>query len=100
MSLQPRQRRFSLRSARSLILATYVVVVATLPLLHHDIACHVQSSTHCTICLVGSADKAPDCDALSAAQLVLIAYLGFEATGFRGPILAGDLLGRSPPVLL
>ena len=77
----------------------YVAIVATLPLLHHDIACHIQSPTHCTTCFIGSAERAPDVAAVSAAQLVLIASFSFEAQGSPLPLLCGDLPGRSPPAL-
>ena len=79
------------------MLAMYVAIVATLPLLHHDIACHIQSPTHCTTCFIGSADRAPDIAALSAAQLVPIGSFSFEAQAWRLPLLCGDLSGRSPP---
>jgi hypothetical protein len=32
------------------ILAVYAVLLAASPLLHHDVACHRQSPTHCTGC--------------------------------------------------
>jgi len=95
---QPRDRRFR-RCFRSLVLVLYVAIVATLPLLHHDIACHIQSPTHCTTCFIGSAERAPDIAALSAAQFVLIGSFSFEAQGSRLPLLCGDLSGRSPPAL-
>jgi hypothetical protein len=95
---QPRGRRFR-RCFRSLVLGMYVAIVATLPLLHHDIACHIQSPTHCTTCFVGSAERAPDVGAPSATQLVLIGSFSFEAPHWRLPLLCGDLSGRSPPAL-
>ena len=95
---QPRDRRLG-RSVRILVLMMYVAIVATLPLLHHDIACHIQSPTHCTTCFLGFAERAPDAAALSAAQLVLIGSSSLEAQGSRLPLLWGDLSGRSPPAL-
>jgi hypothetical protein len=92
---QPRDRR----CFRSLVLAMYVAIVATLPLLHHDIACHIQSPTHCTTCVIGSAERAPDVAALSAAQLVLIRSFSLETPRWRAPLLCGDLSGRSPPAV-
>jgi hypothetical protein len=32
------------------ILAVYAVLLAASPLLHHDVACHLTSPTHCTGC--------------------------------------------------
>lgn len=40
------------------ILALYVLAAALMPLAHHDLACHLKSTTHCTTCLVGSAAEA------------------------------------------
>ena len=36
------------------VLAFYVLAATLLPLAHHDVVCHLKSSTHCTICIVGS----------------------------------------------
>ena len=97
---QPCDRGFRLRCFRTFLLAVYVSAVATLPLLHHDIACHIQSPTHCTTCLVGSAERAPDVGTLSAAHLVLIGFVCSERQGWRLPLLSGDLFGRAPPALV
>lgn len=44
-----------------LVLAFYVLVAALLPLAHHDLVCHLKSSTHCTTCIIGSsAESAAD----------------------------------------
>ena len=40
------------------VLAFYVLAAALLPLAHHDIVCHLKSSTHCTTCVVGSSGEA------------------------------------------
>ena len=40
-----------------LLLAAYVLAAALLPLAHHDIVCHLKSSTHCTTCVVGSSGE-------------------------------------------
>ena len=81
------------------MLAVYVVLVATLPLLHHDLACHIQSPSHCTTCLVGSAERTPDTHSLSAAGLALIGTLNIEAQRWRAPILSGENSGRAPPAI-
>src|SRR3954469_17622822 len=36
------------------VLAFYVLAAALLPLAHHDLACHLKSTTHCATCTVGS----------------------------------------------
>lgn len=32
----------------------YIVAVAAMPFAHHDIVCHLKSSTHCSTCHVGT----------------------------------------------
>lgn len=45
---------FRLGFPLKVVLAVYVLAVALLPLSHHDIVCHVKSSTHCTTCVAAS----------------------------------------------
>jgi hypothetical protein len=52
----PRGTRLELRLRA--VLAVYVLAAALLPLAHHDIVCHLKSSTHCTTCVVGSSGEA------------------------------------------
>ena len=35
-----------------------MLAAALLPLAHHDIACHLKSTTHCTTCIIGSSAEA------------------------------------------
>src|SRR4051794_5587115 len=93
--------RHQLGSLMKLVAAAYVLALAVLPFAHHDLVCHLKSSTHCWTCHVGtSADESrPDpaatpmllCDAGRAdeAPLALI--------GSRAPSSSS---GRSPPRLL
>src|SRR3954451_23318680 len=93
--------RPQLGSLMKLVAAAYVLALAVLPFAHHDLVCHLKSSTHCWTCHVGtSADESrPDpaatpmllCDAGRAdeAPLALI--------GSRAPSSSS---GRSPPRLL
>ena len=37
-----------------LVLALYVLAAALMPFGHHDLLCHLKSTTHCTTCTVGS----------------------------------------------
>jgi hypothetical protein len=48
----PRGNRLGLRL--KVVLALYVLAAALLPFTHHDLACHLKSTTHCTTCIVGS----------------------------------------------
>lgn len=82
------------------ILGLYVLAAALMPLGHHDIACHLKSTTHCSTCVVGSsAESAPHAAALGACGL-----------DDAGAALSGDVQridehrvgsssGRSPPVV-
>lgn len=36
------------------ILGVYALIAVVTPLLHHDIACHLQSKSHCDACTVSS----------------------------------------------
>jgi hypothetical protein len=42
------------RRLRQALLAAYILAAVLLPLFHHDVLCHLQSSTHCTSCAVAS----------------------------------------------
>jgi hypothetical protein len=43
--------------ALKVIVAAYIVAFAALPFAHHDLACHLKSTTHCTICHVGTSGE-------------------------------------------
>jgi hypothetical protein len=45
-------RRPRLRGVLGLSLGLYLAVLVAGPALHHDLACHLKSRTHCTSCLV------------------------------------------------
>ena len=52
------------------VLGLYVAAAALLPLSHHDLACHLKSSTHCTSCIIGSTgDLASDATAVGHTAL-------------------------------
>src|SRR2546426_12622232 len=36
------------------VVAAYIAALAAPPFAHHDLACHLKSSTHCTVCHVGT----------------------------------------------
>jgi hypothetical protein len=36
------------------VVAAYIAALAALPFAHHDLACHLKSSTHCGVCHVGT----------------------------------------------
>ena len=37
-----------------LVLAAFVVALVALPFAHHDLLCHLKSSTHCATCHIGT----------------------------------------------
>ena len=57
-----------------LVVAFYVLATALLPLGHHDVVCHLKSSTHCNSCLVGSSGE-------SAAQLTMLGACTLKDAG-------------------
>lgn len=87
------------------VIAAYIAALAALPFAHHDLACHLKSSTHCTICHVGTsaddtsvqpglghvdladAGRASDSDASLAASCVLL-----PSSGRSPPTGASSLL--------
>jgi hypothetical protein len=84
-----------------LVAAAYVLALAGLPFAHHDLACHLKSSTHCWTCHIGtSADESrPD----PAASPMLLSEAGradetpHALIASRAPSSSS---GRSPPRLL
>ncbi len=82
------------------LLAAYVLAAALLPLAHHDVLCHVKSSTHCTTCVVGSSGETaalavwPDCIGLrDAGRPCLLSSACPHAEAVRASS------GRSPPAI-
>jgi len=81
-----------------LVLALYVLVLVVSPLLHHDLACHRTSPTHCTAC-TGSA-AASRIDPLPGLEPGQLPEAGRVEALHQEPAEAAPLLyvsGRSPP---
>ena len=80
------------------MIAAYVAALGTLPFGHHDLACHVKTSTHCGVCHVGT--SADDTSAQPALGHVNLADAG-RAVVAIDPLAASSVLlpssGRSPP---
>jgi hypothetical protein len=82
------------------VLCLYVLAAALMPLGHHDIACHLKSSTHCTTCVVGnSADLASHSTAPAGCGLAEAGLAVGTDVGFIPEVPAGPSAGRAPPVL-
>jgi hypothetical protein len=82
------------------LLAAYVLAAALLPLAHHDVICHVKSSTHCTTCLVtSSGEAAPLAQAPDGASLRDAGRAAASADYYVHSIVVRASSGRSPPQL-
>jgi hypothetical protein len=82
------------------VLALYVLAAALMPFGHHDLACHLKSSTHCTTCAVGSSAEAATDPTVLARFWLLDAGVTLCA-----PATAPDdatlrpISGRAPPAI-
>jgi hypothetical protein len=93
-----RPLQVGLKFARHALVAFYVLAFVAMPFAHHDLACHLKSSTHCATCHVGTST-----DPNSAAPLVYAAVLAdagrtddAPCTAVSSPALLPSA-GRSPP---
>ena len=95
----PRGSRLGLRL--KVVLAVYVLAAALLPFGHHDLACHLKSTTHCATCTVGSSAEA-------AADPAVLARFWLHDAGATVPDPVGAphsailrlTSGRAPPASL
>jgi len=100
MSTSERLLRGSLGLRLKVVLALYVLAAALMPLGHHDLACHLKSTTHCTTCTVGSSAEAAVDPAVLARFWLL--ELGVTTTDpIQSPVVpdASTPSGRAPPSL-
>jgi hypothetical protein len=82
-----------------LVLAFYVMASALLPLAHHDIVCHLKSSTHCTTCIVGSsAESVAQVAVFGAFTLKDAGDASTSGTAHVESALRTARSGRAPPV--
>jgi hypothetical protein len=81
-----------------LIAAAYVLALAVLPFAHHDLVCHLKSTTHCWTCHVGtSADESrpdPASTPISLSEAGRADDAPRSLTASRAPSPSS---GRSPP---
>ena len=82
------------------VLAIYVIAAALMPLAHHDLVCHLKSTTHCTTCTTGSSAEAASDQAVLSRFWLLDA--GATVTHHAcapdaAPLRA--LSGRAPPAI-
>jgi hypothetical protein len=80
------------------LLFAYVVAAALMPLAHHDVVCHLKSSTHCTTCVLGSSgETASWALALDGARLADAGRAIPPSTDCCQSTLVRSSSGRSPP---
>ena len=92
----PRHR--SLARATALAAGLYAVILVVGPVLHHDLACHLKSRTHCTVCVVSiTAPGAQGSSGLIAADLNASESLAVDRGPLGGSLTSSPLVGRSPP---
>jgi hypothetical protein len=80
------------------VVAAYVAALAALPFAHHDLACHLKSNTHCTVCHVGT--SADDTSVQPGLGHVELADAGLARETYASLAATCVLLpssGRSPP---
>jgi len=99
MSRPVRFPRGSVGLRLKVVLALYVLAAALLPFGHHDLVCHIKSTTHCATCTVGSSAEA------AADPAVLARFWLFDAgVAFVDPADAPHSTpiriasGRAPPL--
>jgi hypothetical protein len=82
------------------LLAAYVLAAALLPLAHHDVLCHLKSSTHCTSCTVGSSgEAASSAIPLEGLRLPDAGRMVLTNPVYRLSAPVQDSSGRSPPLV-
>ncbi|MFL6280007.1 MAG: hypothetical protein ACJ731_07850 [Vicinamibacterales bacterium] len=81
------------------VLALYVSAAALLPFGHHDLVCHIKSTTHCTTCAVGSSAEATgDSTILARFWLFDAGVAIIEPVDAPHAATIGPASGRAPPV--
>lgn len=80
------------------VLAAYFVALAAMPFAHHDVVCHVKSSTHCSTCHVGtSADPGGARPADAAADLADAGVADERSSRVAASLALSPSAGRAPP---
>jgi hypothetical protein len=83
------------------VLALYVLAAALLPFGHHDLVCHLKSTTHCTTCTVGSsAEAAADPAVLARFSLLDAGAPVYDSADSPHSATSRPASGRAPPSLV
>lgn len=85
---------------RRFVIAAYIAALAAMPFAHHDLVCHLKSSTHCATCHIGtSADPGGTQPALAPAdQADAGCPLDARASAPAACVLSPSA-GRAPPAI-
>ena len=98
MSTPGQSPRGSLGLRLKVVLALYVLAAALLPFGHHDLACHIKSTTHCATCVVGSsAEAAADPAVLARFWLLDAGKTLLESVDLAQSAVTLPESGRAPP---
>ena len=82
------------------LVAIYIVAVAAMPFAHHDIVCHLKSSTHCSTCHVGtSGDQSSLRPSLSRVTLTDAGQALTSHAVSVASCAMSPSAGRAPPTL-
>jgi hypothetical protein len=80
------------------VLAAYFAALAAMPFAHHDVLCHLKSSTHCSTCHVGtSADPGGTQPSLAAADFADAGLALARSSTAIGRSELSASAGRAPP---
>lgn len=82
------------------VLVVYVAALATAPFGHHDLVCHLKSSTHCGNCHVGtSADPAASTPSLGSADFADAGRTAEHTSTVAVSCEISPSAGRAPPAV-
>ena len=83
------------------VLAAYFAALAASPFAHHDLVCHLKSSTHCTTCHVGTAtDPDGTQPSLTAADFPDAGRAAERTSTLVVSYTISPSAGRAPPASL
>ena len=82
------------------LVAIYIVAVAAMPFAHHDIVCHLKSSTHCSTCHVGTSGHQSNVrPALARVELADAGQADHQQHAHTGDWALSPSAGRAPPAV-
>jgi hypothetical protein len=80
------------------VVAAYFVALAAMPFAHHDVVCHVKSSTHCSTCHVGaSTNPGGTRPVVTSADLADAGAAIQRASRIPASCVLSPSAGRAPP---